>query len=120
MPENLQFWLGGIAKDDIADWKLYDAKPDWASQFGERWTPGEAGARDKLERFIAEAVGDYKDDRDRPDLFATSRLSPHLHFGEISPHQCWHATRHAMADGRRNVDRGAEHFLKELLWREFS
>jgi deoxyribodipyrimidine photo-lyase len=120
VPEDMQFWLGGIAKDDIADWKLYDAKPDWASQFGERWTPGEAGARDKLERFISEAVGDYKDDRDRPDLFATSRLSPHLHFGEISPLQCWHATRHAMADGRRNVDRGAEHFLKELLWREFS
>lgn len=120
VPEDMRFWLGGIAKDDIADWKLYEARPDWASAFDERWMPGEQGARDKLDRFISDAVGDYKDDRDRPDLFATSRLSPHLHFGEISPHQCWHATRHAMADGRRNIDRGAEHFLKELLWREFS
>ena len=120
VPEDMQFWLGGISTDDVNDWRLYDGKPDWANEFGERWSPGEQGARDKLDRFIAEAAGDYKEARDLPRLFATSRLSPHLHFGEISPLQCWHAARHAMADGRRTIDEGGQTFLKELLWREFS
>jgi deoxyribodipyrimidine photo-lyase len=75
---------------------------------------------DKLDRFISEAAQDYDDARNRPDMFGTSRLSPHLHFGEISPLQCWHAMRHAMDDGRRNIDKGGETFLKEILWREFS
>jgi deoxyribodipyrimidine photo-lyase len=60
------------------------------------------------------------DARNIPAVYGTSRLSPHLHFGEISPLQCWHAMRHAMHDGRRNIDKGGTTFLKELLWREFS
>lgn len=59
------------------------------------------------------AVEGYKDDRNRPDMESTSRLSAHIHFGEISPRQLWHAAR-----GRGG--RGAEHFVSELLWREFS
>jgi len=119
-PVNIQAWKGDVGGERLADWKLYEAQPDWAKGFAARWSPGETGAQKKLDRFLLEVVADYKDDRDRPDLYATSRLSPHLHFGEITPLQCWHATRHAMNDGRRSMDRGAEHFLKELLWREFS
>ncbi len=120
VPDGMTFWDGDIASDDLASWELYDGKPDWAEGFSQRWAPGEAGAQEKLDRFIAEAAKDYADRRNMPGEFGTSRLSPHLHFGEISPLQCWHAMRHAMADGRRNIDVGGKTFLKELLWREFS
>jgi deoxyribodipyrimidine photo-lyase len=98
---------------------LHPRNPDWSTGLGEQWRPGEAGAKALLDRFLSEAVADYADHRDRPDLAATSRLSPHLHFGEISPRRCWHAARAlAEADGRRA--RGLEKFLSELLWREFA
>ncbi len=103
-------------KSDALDaWKLLPTKPDWAAGFAKLWTPGEAGANARLDRFLDHAVEGYKTDRNRPDLEATSRLSPHLHFGEIGPRQCFHAAR-ARAGGTL----GAEHFLSELGWREFS
>ena len=73
----------------------------------------------KLKSFFKSAGAEYHNDRDRPDLVGTSRLSPHLHFGEISPAMCWHA---ALAEAGRNVlaERGLEVFRKELVWREFS
>ena len=61
----------------------------------------------------------YSDDRNRPDLPGTSRLSPHLHFGEISAHTCWHRAR-AAAAMQPKAEKGLETFLKELVWREFS
>jgi deoxyribodipyrimidine photo-lyase len=97
----------------LADLGLLPRKPDWAGGLRAAWRPGEAGAQARLERFLAAAIEGYKEDRNRPDLESTSRLSPHLHFGEISPRQLWHAAR-----GREG--RGAEHFVSELLWREFS
>jgi len=62
----------------------------------------------------------YADDRGALDGDATSRLSPHLHFGELSPNQVWHAVNHAATGARGKLDRGAEAFLRELGWREFS
>jgi deoxyribodipyrimidine photo-lyase len=100
----------GLALDDLA---LLPRKPDWAGGLRAAWRPGEAGAQQRLERFLASAIEGYKEDRNRPDLESTSRLSPHLRFGEISPRQLWHAAR-----GREG--RGADHFVSELLWREFS
>ena len=100
----------GPGLDDLG---LLPRKPDWAGGLRAAWRPGEAGAQDRLARFMAAAVEGYRDDRNRPDLQSTSRLSAHLHFGEISPRQLWHAAR---ARGGR----GAEHFVSELLWREFS
>ena len=98
---------------------LLPTKPDWAGGLRETWTPGEAGARAALDRFLAGAANDYPEARDMPGVQGTSRLSPHLHFGEISPAMCWHATQTAMEAGR--VQRGAgEKFLKEIAWREFS
>lgn len=77
---------------------------------------GETAARDRLDHFIEEVVDGYAGSRDRPDKDGTSRLSQNLALGEISPHQCWHAGLRALHDGKK----GAETFLKELVWREFA
>jgi deoxyribodipyrimidine photo-lyase len=98
--------------DRLEDWGLLP-RLDWAREFPAVWQPGEAGAAARLRRF-ADAVAGYAEDRDRPGLEATSRLSPHLHWGEISPRQVWHAARDARAG------KGVEVFIKEVIWREFS
>ncbi|MFN4141842.1 cryptochrome/photolyase family protein [Aestuariivirga sp.] len=113
-------WQGKIRSERLEDWGLLPVEPDWAAGFRDHWTPGEAGAEARLEAFIAQGLALYADERDRPDREATSRLSPHLHFGEVSPAQCWHAVRRAQFADPARLDRGAEKFLKELLWREFS
>lgn len=100
--------------DDLADWALLPAKPDWAGGLRAEWKPGEAGAHERLEAFLASAVKDYDKARDFPGRAGTSKLSPHAHFGEISPRYVWHRAK-AAGDGK-----GVEIFLKELLWREFS
>jgi deoxyribodipyrimidine photo-lyase len=109
-----------LTGDRLEDWNLLPTKPNWANGFADEWTPGEEAAMGRLEHFIEASLVDYADGRDRPDQDSTSHLSPHLHWGEISPLQCWQAVRNAIdkADGR--LDRSGEVFLKELLWREFS
>ena len=110
-------WPGSLTLDDLG---LLPA-PDWASGFRALWVPGETGARRQLRRFLVEALPGYPEDRNRPDLGGTSRLSPHLHFGEISPRQIWHAvTERAGADPRRGSLAGAEAYLREIGWREFA
>jgi deoxyribodipyrimidine photo-lyase len=94
-------------------------QPDWAGGLGETWTPGEPGARRQLSRFIAKGLAGYAAGRDRPDLSATSRLSPHLRFGEVSPRQVWQAVTRAAGDGAAPHN-DADKFLSELGWREFS
>lgn len=118
-PKRLPPVPGGIASDDLEDWSLPPTSPDWAAGFSEYWAPGEKGAEKALSRFIDKALRNYAENRDRPDRFGTSRLSPHLHFGEISPRGCWHAVQMAAAD-QRIPERDAVSFLRELLWREFS
>jgi len=89
---------------------------DWASGIRDVWQPGESGAKRQLERFLREAIDRYPVDRDRPDLLGASRLSPHLHFGEISPGQIWRAVL-ALGKG----DAAACHsYLRQLGWREFA
>lgn len=96
-------------------------KPDWAAGMRASWQPGEAGAQARLTRFLDEAVRGYGDNRNRPDLPATSRLSPHLRFGEISPHLIWHATHAATLANPKSAPEGdATKFLSEIGWREFS
>ena len=99
------------------------ASPDWAGGLRETWTPGEAGAHERLEAFLDTALGTYKDARNFPATAGVSRLSPHLHLGEIAPNRVWHATRAKLASLGAvggGVESSAEHFLKELVWREFS
>lgn len=87
-----------------------EPKMDWAAGLRAEWQPGEDGALARLRRFLKRSA-DYPTRRDRPDLAGTSRLSPHLHFGEISPRQVWHSLQ------RQAGDQAA--FRRELGWREF-
>jgi len=100
---------------ELADLELMPAgarAEGWASA----WTPGEAGAGAALRRFLDEAHEHYESRRDRPSGEGTSRLSPHLHFGEISPRQAWVAALRARR-GKANVE---DPWLRQLVWREFS
>lgn len=90
----------------IADLQL-EPSIAWAGGLREVWQPGEAGAIEQLKRFLDEASG-YETNRDRPDRMGTSRLSPHLHFGEISTGQIWRAAPASQA------------YLRQLVWREFA
>lgn len=93
----------------------------WAAAFPTEWQPGEAGAAQRLRRFMAAPLDEYADMRDHPAIDGTSRLSPHLRFGEISPRQIWAALRLASrASGVFPPSRGASVFLNELGWREFA
>ena len=105
--------------ETLEHFDLLPTKPDWAGGLAETWTPGEAGAAARLTTFLQSALGGYADDRNRPDLPATSRLSPHLAFGEISPATLWHAA-HDFAYRKPTLQKGLEVFAKELVWREFS
>mgnify|MGYP001812546542 FL=1 len=80
------------------------------------WQPGEAGAQARLASFVATGLKHYAVARDRPDVDGVSRLSPHLHFGEISPHQ----VRRAVLEAGTADPVSQDKFLSELLWREFS
>ncbi|MCK6372352.1 MAG: FAD-binding domain-containing protein, partial [Gammaproteobacteria bacterium] len=84
-----------------------------------RWQPGEASAQRSLRHFVDKSLADYPQRRDRCDLAGTSALSPHLHFGEIGPRQIWHALR-SRAAGDSRIGAGAEAFLRQIGWREFS
>jgi deoxyribodipyrimidine photo-lyase len=100
------------ASDRLADWSLLPARPNWAGEFASAWTPGEAGALQALEAF-AGGVPDYLERRNLPSQEGTSRLSAHLHFGEVSPATVYH----------RATDEGGDagsKFIKELAWRDFT
>jgi deoxyribodipyrimidine photo-lyase len=94
---------------------------DWAGTMRKTWSPGEAGAGKRLKAFLAKPLADYGSGRDRPDHAGTSSLSPHLHFGEISPRRVWHAVR-AAAGGKpaAKLAGSPEVYLRELGWREFA
>lgn len=100
--------------DDRANWDLVCHSPYWAREFHDYWTPGESGAREKLRLFCSNAVNQYHLHRDLPGLDSTSRLSPHLHFGEIGPRQIVYSLKSSASC--ENV----ETFLRQLAWREFS
>jgi len=106
-----------VESDDIDDWGLHPTRPDWSAGFD--WTPGEAGATEALSRFIGRGLKTYAKGRDHPAEPGCSRLSPHLHWGEISPWQAVRAVREAAADGKAPAAE-AEKFVAEIGWREFS
>ncbi|NWG54587.1 MAG: deoxyribodipyrimidine photo-lyase [Hydrogenophilaceae bacterium] len=116
-PRALRAWDGAVSSERLEDWELSPTRPNWAAGF-EIWRPGEAGAKAALDRFLEAAFSRYPEDRDRPGIAGTSRLSPHLHFGELSPAQAWAAA--AAKAETTGADRALEKFLSELGWREFS
>lgn len=98
-------------------------KIKWYTGMQAYWTPGEAGAMKRFEDFLEDGVGEYKAQRDLPAVDGVSKMSPYLHFGEISPHQIWHAVSQAIVeqgDKDKNFGGHAQGFLRQLLWREFS
>ena len=101
-----------------------EPKRDWKDGLADAWQPGEKGAAERLEAFLGDEIRQYEDARNVPADDGTSRLSPHLHLGEISVRQCFHAVRKFMGDGRRKLS-GQEKdqcgvYLTELCWREFA
>ena len=110
VPDTLQ----GVAIDSL------DLEPAiaWDANFWTDWQPGEAGAAELLEAFAEGASHGYKEQRNFPDRIGTSKLSPHLHFGEISPRQI---ARHVL-DARKPAipELDLAHYISELGWREFS
>ncbi|WP_269582412.1 cryptochrome/photolyase family protein [Roseibium sp. Sym1] len=105
--------------DCLDDLGLRPSKPDWAAGWEKLWKPGAEGARERLSEFLREGLAGYGSLRNRPDLPNVSRLSPHLHFGDISPRQVWHETQRVM-DAEEALTRDGMKFLSELAWREFS
>jgi deoxyribodipyrimidine photo-lyase len=103
--------------ENLEDWALLPQKPNWAVGWEDAWTPGEQAALARLTRFAAETLATYHVARDRPGQAGTSKLSPHLHWGEISPRQICSALAPYASDPR--TQRGAEKFKQELVWREF-
>jgi deoxyribodipyrimidine photo-lyase len=95
-------------------------RPDWAGGMRETWTPGEHGAHDMLELFLDDAISDYAQARDLPARHGTSRLSPHLHFGEISPRQIRAAIAQRLSALEHHRRPDPEPYLRELGWREFA
>ena len=94
---------------------------NWADGFAEVWEPGEAGAQKRLKGFFATKSGDYDEARNWPDKDATSRFSPHLHFGEIGPRQLWAAAKALSKDsGVFPPNAGVQRFMTEIGWREFA
>ncbi len=116
-PERLNEFEGELRSDALDDWGLLPTRPDWSKGFDEDWRPGEMGAQEKLQLFIEVGLRNYADGRNNPGEASTSRLSPHLAMGEISPFQVWHAT-HGLEE--RHSPRDVEVFRKEVVWREFA
>jgi deoxyribodipyrimidine photo-lyase len=122
VPEKLPAIPAAMMRDALGI-DVLNLLPDIAWDEGLRasWQPGEAGAHAQLEKFVEEVMIDYPGGRDIPGKVGTSRLSPHLHFGEIGPRQVWNYVQQVMQqDPGAGVIKGGESFLREVGWREFS
>jgi len=112
-PKSISHYANEIKSHTLESFELLPTSPDWAKKMIPHWKIGSEGAKIALKEFLKGPVTDYPEDRNRPDKEdGTSRLSPHLAFGEISPKQIWHACKDNVGT--------AQKFLAELGWREFS
>ncbi|OIQ42055.1 MAG: deoxyribodipyrimidine photolyase [Roseobacter sp. MedPE-SWde] len=102
--------------DPLQGWQLDKGMQRGARILSAHACVGEVAANTRLAQFLDVAIDAYKERRDYPALNATSGLSENLAWGEIGPATVWHAGLRAHLEGQR----GAEHFLKELVWREFA
>ena len=107
-----------VASEELEDWRLTPTAPNWAFGWNDLWSPGETGAHQALSRFLSDHVQDYGDGRDLPAEPNTSKLSPYLRFGNISPRQVWHAAQRVKNE-RPEEAVSIDKFLSELGWREF-
>ena len=106
----------GPKRVELKDLGLLPTTPDWAAGLREAWTPGEDGALARLREFLDNGLKTYGEERNKLASYGTSRLSPHLRFGEISP-------RTIVAEVKAKVTKasadGAKTYLSEIGWREF-
>lgn len=102
-----------LRSEPLENLRLHPPIP-WDEGFFKVFNPGEAGALGRLKKFLKQSVREYTENRDRPDVEGTSCLSPHLHWGEISPVRVFHA----LTDDTGG--RGGQVFLSEVGWREFA
>ncbi len=98
--------------DALADWDLLPTKPDWSGGIDAAWEVGEAAAQDRLDWWV-DHVDAYDEARNLPSQDGSSRMSPHLHWGEISPVQIWHRFSSKRSKGWKT-------FEKELIWRDYA
>ncbi len=113
-------WPSSVLDSAVAltDLGLEPATPNWAGGLRRAWRHGERAAQVRLADFLAQGLRGYAENRDIPVLASTSRLSPHLRFGEISPRQIWHAVTGLVAH-EPGLERDAEKYLSEVVWRDF-
>lgn len=107
------------SSEALGDWSLRSHFSAYPEGFNDRWKPGENEARRRLERFLDEPARRYYAEKHRPDLHGTSRLSPSLRFGEISPRRLYHETLQQM-EADETIRQGGRKFLQELHWRDFA
>ncbi len=112
-PKNVELTVQGSEEESVDSLDLLP-RHHWYRKLEQHWDIGEASAHKSLHAFLEHGLSGYKQKRDFPALRNVSRLSPHLHWGEISPNQVWYA---AACLGK---DEDVEHFHRELCWREFS
>jgi deoxyribodipyrimidine photo-lyase len=117
-PKKIDFAPPPKNAGNVDSLNLLPEKIRWDEKMVQYWTIGEAGAQQRLKDFLEDGLHGYKEDRNRPDRENVSRLSPYLHFGEISPRTVWHAIRQRMI--AENLETDGDHYLSELGWREFS
>ena len=114
-PKNLKLYEHKLLS--LNDLELLPNIP-WHQNIENHWQPGEGGAHARLHEFLDNSLKGYKEGRNLPAGESVSRLSPHLHYGEISPNEVWSAVKPRMIAEHCETD--GEHFLSELGWREFS
>lgn len=102
--------------DRLKQWGLLPREPDWSKPLAEAWAHGAHAGQSLLEDFVDAALADYAEERDRPAHAGTSRLSPYLRWGHVSPFEVWHA----IGRRRRGAPAGSAAFASELGWREFA
>jgi deoxyribodipyrimidine photo-lyase len=109
-------WPRSLALADL------ELKPEdkCSCALGGNWQPGERGAKKQLKHFVKAALQNYSTGRDRPGVAGTSRLSPHLHFGEISPAEVWHTVQNVANSGVAGDQAACDAYLRQLGWREFA
>jgi deoxyribodipyrimidine photo-lyase len=113
----LQYWPDSLKLAELG----LEPAIDWTGGIRACWCPGEGGAAAQLHRFVEEALSEYATGRDRPDRWGTSRLSPHLHFGEISVRRVWFEVRRGRPGaGSRQHASAVRVYSRELGWREFA
>ena len=116
-PDDIRWNDTDVDSVDLDDLALLPTEPDWAGGLRDFWTVGEDAAHARIAA-MNEKIRDYAEGRDLPAEDHTSGLSPHLHFGEVSPRRVWHAiTGNAREKG---VEDAAEPFIRQLYWRDFS